>query len=313
MLNAMSSHLRLARRRKVVLALVSACVLLLALPISPARAFAHVEVAELSGVSATFTYQLAPNQYGGESASGLTLAISRSGSVVYSAPISSKWCEMECRPPFVGPDVHIATLEPGQGPQVVLDLFTGGAHCCFVEQIFSGPGPNGVTVAEHNFRNAPVHLEPLGSAGESVLVSADNRFAYAFTNFADSGLPVQVWTLRDGVFSDVTRDYPSLIATDAVKHWRYFKARRNDDVGFFAAWAADEELLGRETLVNRTLAHELHARGLRAFFGPEHGRRFARDLKTDLRRWGYARTRVPGVWLSHLDRQRLIDTAGVRA
>jgi hypothetical protein len=70
--------------------------------------------------------------------------------------------------------------------------------------------------------------------------------------------------------------------------WSHFRARRNDDVGFFAAWAADEELLGRKTLVNRTLAHELRGGRLRASSGPEHGRRFVRDLKVDLRRWGYS-------------------------
>jgi hypothetical protein len=189
---------------------------------------------------------------------------------------------------FDSPYVHVAMVEPGQTPKVVLDLFTGGAHCCFVEQVFSGPGPNGVTVAEHNFRNAPARLKPLGPEGQSVLVSADNRFAYAFTDFANSGLPVQVWALRSGMFSDVTRRYPSLITADATTEWRYFKARRDDDVGFFAAWAADEELLGRGALVNRTLAHELRAGRLRGGVVGVHGKRFARELNADLRRWGYA-------------------------
>jgi hypothetical protein len=121
-----------------------------------------------------------------------------------------------------------------------------------------------------------------------VFVSTDNRFAYAFTDYANSGRPVQVWTLRRGAFRDMTRDYPSLIAQDAALHWRYFKRRPHDDVGYFAAWAADEYLLGRKGLVNRRLARELHAGTLRVYFGPDHGRRFAHDLKKDLRRWGYA-------------------------
>jgi hypothetical protein len=283
-------HAREARRARLV---VEVCSALLGLSASPASAFTHVEVAELSGLSATFTYQQTPNDFGGESTSGLTLSISRSGTVVYSAPVRSHWCEgvepeLECKPRFFGPDVHVAVLEPAHEAQVVLDVVTGGAHCCSVAQVFSGPGPNGVTMTEHNFGNGRGRLRPLGPEGQDVFVSVDNRFAYAFTDYADSGMPTQVWALVGGVFTDVTRDYPSLLAADATRQWRQLKARRNDDVGFFAAWAADEELLHRPALVRRALAHALRAGRLRGGVVGESGKRFARELLTDLRLWGYA-------------------------
>ncbi len=269
-----------------------ACGLFLALPLSAAGASTHVEVAELGGVSATFAYQESRNRYGGEQTSHLTLAISRGGSVVYSSPIASQWCEMECSPPYRGPDVHLATLEAGHEPIVVLDVYTGGAHCCYVEQTFSGPGANGVTMVEHNFGNGRARLEPLGPEGQDVFVSVDNRFGYAFTDFADSGLPVQVWALSGAVFVNVTRQYPSLISADVAREWRYFKGDRHNDVGFFAAWAADEELLGRGALVSQRLSAELRGGRLRVAAPLERlrygaGKRFARSLRIDLRRWGY--------------------------
>lgn len=278
----------------MVAASVAAWLLAPALSQPPAWASTHVEVAELGSISATFTYQEAPNSFGGESTSGLMLSISRSGTVVYSAPVRSRWCEevepgQGCQPAYEVPDVHVATLEPGQEPEVVLDIFTGGAHCCAVEQVFSGPGPNGEMIVEHNFGNGFTHVKPLGPEGRSVFVSVDNRFAYVFTDYADSGLPLQLWALIGGAFTDVTRSYPSLIAADARKQWGYFiHAHKNNNVGFFASWAADEDLLGHKALVNHRLARELRAGRLRVLSGPDHGGRFAHDLKADLRRWGYA-------------------------
>ena len=279
--------------------LAVACGLLLALPLT-ARASAHVEVAELGNISATFTYRESRNKYGIEQASGLKVTISRSGTIVYSAMVSSpmcgtecaptsQLCGSECAPAFGGSDIHVAILEPGGEPDVVLDLYTGGAHCCFVEQVFQGPGANGVTMAEHDFGNGRGQLEALGPAGRSVLVSVDNRFAYAFTDYADSGLPAQVWAFSGGAFTDVTREYPALISTDAARQWRYFKQRKENDVGFFAAWAADEEMLGHGSLVKHTLARELRTGRLRAARPPVgvKGKRFARELTADLKRWGY--------------------------
>lgn len=263
----------------------------LALLPADASAVEHVEVAEGGGLTATFRYEDTINEYGGEKESALTLAIARAGSVVYSAPVASEHCVESCAAAYAAPDVHVATLEPGQPPLVVLEVTTGGAHCCYISQVFSSPGVNGVTMLEHEFGDPRGRLEPLGREGSDVFVSADDRFAYAFTDYADSGLPLQVWALQDGVLRTVTRSYPSLITADAAKQWGHFKADRNNDVGFFAAWAADEDLLGRGALVNRRLNTQLRRGQLRVSPVLQHvdfgGKRFARNLRADLRRWGY--------------------------
>lgn len=260
--------------------------------VGQARAMEHVEVAEAGGLVATFKYEVTPDEYGGEKESALTLSISKAGSVIYSSDVRSPSCEVECAAAYDGPDVYVVTLEPGRPPDVVLEVSTDGAHCCYISQVFSGPGASGVTTLEHEFGGPRGRLEPLGPEGSDVFVAADDRFAYAFTDYADSGLPVQVWRLEGGVFQTVTRSYPSLIAADAAEQWRYFKARRNNDVGFFAAWAADEDLLGQSTLVSQRLSAELRRGRLRvssvqARVGNGAGKRFARQLMADLRLWGY--------------------------
>lgn len=263
------------------------------LALLPAKALAleHIEVAEDGGLVATFEYEDTTTEYGGEKESALTLTISKAGSVVYSAPVTSEHCVESCAAAYEAPDVHVATLQPGQPPVVVLEVTTNGAHCCYISQVFSGPDASGITMLEHEFGDPRGRLEPLGQEGSDVFVSADDRFAYTFTDYADSGLPLEVWALQDGVFRTVTRSYPWLIAADAAKQWGYFKADRNNDVGFFAAWAADEDLLGRSALVRRRLTTELRRGRLRVSPVLQHvdfgGKRFARHLRADLRRWGY--------------------------
>jgi hypothetical protein len=178
--------------------------MVLALPPGQASALEHVEVAEGGDLVATFEYEDTTNEYGGETESALTLAISRAGSIVYSAPVTSEHCVESCASAYEAPDVHVATLEPGHPPVVVLEVTTDGAHCCYISQVFSGPGTSGITMLEHEFGDPRGRLDPIGQEGSDVFVSADDRFAYAFTDYADSGLPLQIWALQDGVFSAVT-------------------------------------------------------------------------------------------------------------
>jgi subtilisin-like proprotein convertase family protein len=141
----------------------------------------------------------------------------------------------------------IRDLDGDGEPEVLLDLYTGGAHCCFYTVIlrYDGRSYRG-TVA---FWGDPGYdLQDLDHDGRPELVTADDRFAYEFTSYAASFLPVQVRTYDHGVVSDVTSRFPALVRADAAYLWHeYVKDRgnRQDDLrGLLAAWAADESRLG---------------------------------------------------------------------
>jgi hypothetical protein len=110
-------------------------------------------------------------------------------------------------------------------------------------------------------------------------VSADDRFAYAFASFAGSGFPLRIWTYAAGRLSETTRAYPTLIAKDAAKQWRWYRTRRahGEVRGLLAAWAADQCLLGR--------CQEALTR-LRRLSQPAS---YVRKLRAFLRRTGYLR------------------------
>jgi len=72
-------------------------------------------------------------------------------------------------------------------------------------------------------------LEPILERGQPELVSQDDRFAYAFTSFALSYLPVRVWHFDHGRLVDVTRRFPAQVGRDADGlREQYEKLRREE-------------------------------------------------------------------------------------
>jgi hypothetical protein len=249
-------------------------------------AVARTETARTHGLAATLTAR-----GGGVHPWRLRLTITDHGSPAYAAPVRSPMCRVACGPLQTGAHrtaLRVLDLEPGGRPEVVLSLFTERAHCCTLEQVFSRPRGAGFVVSEHNFGFAGAHLERLRRGAPTVFVSADNSFFNRFATFAVSGAPIQIWEFRARRFVDVTRSYPGQVARDAQRWWEMFTRNYAAGEGFLAAWAADEQLLGRHALVAQTLAAEAaqgHLRSDRA--GVALGVRYTRVLQRFLRRHGY--------------------------
>lgn len=274
-------------RRILITALVLAASALLA----PA-ALATTQTATGGAVTATFTFS---GQF--PTFSGLHLTIAQSGSVLYDQPVSSKWCGSICAPLATAaktPSVHVIDLDHTGQPNVVLDLYTGGAHCCTIEQIFTfDPGTMTYGMVERDFGDPVPQIEDLGRTGHFEFVGADDAFAYAFTDFAASGMPLQILSFSNGRFSDVTGSYRALIAKDATRWLKAFKSSARghyvDTVGIIAAWAADEYRLGKVAAANKFLHRQARAGHLNSPLGRSvaQGQKFVTRLQKFLRRHGY--------------------------
>jgi hypothetical protein len=270
------------------LVIVGAIVAVLAL--APA-ASATSQTASAGDVTATFSFKgnQLPN-YRDEQ-----LTISRAGVVSYNQPVSSSFCQDACAPGSEGgsdSSVHVVDLEHTGEPDVVLDLYTGGAHCCSVEQIFSfDPATATYVETQRNFGDPGMRIVDLHHDGHLELRTADDSFAYEFTDYAASGLPIQILTFSDGRFLNVTRSYPHAIERDAARWLRVFKAtqRSGDTVGVIAAWAADEALLGHSKRVHRYLELQAKEGHLTTPAGEPTGKRFIAKLQRFLRAHGYRR------------------------
>jgi hypothetical protein len=279
------------RRLRLALILTAA---VLGFAASAALARTITQTASHGSLSASFSY----TPVGTYSYRHEVLTIRDAGAVQYSRPVSSSLCGRYCEPAAPGRrGASIAWEHLGSsGPQLLLNLYSGGAHCCSIAQVFTRrTGSSHWTRNVFNFGDPGYRLVDLGRDGIDEFLSADDAFAYAFTNYAASGLPLMIMRWSDGRFVDVTRSYPNRIARDASIWMRAFRQQRRSHyaytTGVIAAWAADEDELGHVTMVATFLhraarAHELNSG---AGSGMPQNARYVVTLNRFLRRWGYLR------------------------
>ena len=209
------------------------------------------------------------------------VAVTRAGAAAVDEALAVRGCEVPyCRP--VG--VTVRDLDSDGEPEVLVDVFTGGAHCCTLTQLFTWNG-TGYDRRTHGWADAGYTLEDLDRDGRPELRSADARFAYAFASYAGSAMPLQVWQVDGGRFEDVTAGFPDLVRRDAARWLRIWRGRRGkrdmEPNGTLAAWVADMHVLGKAKTAGAQLRVALRRKWVT--------RGFVRDLNTFLKANGYRR------------------------
>lgn len=168
-------------------------------------------------------------------------------------------------------------------PWAVTAVYAGGAHCCTDVRLHDLGSRSEVELHAMNY---PARVQLLD--GAPYLVHGDNDFSYAFSSFADSCPPVQVFRPEQAGFRDVTTDFPDVLRRDARRWWHYAEVRDREPLGFYACWAADEERLGNDDLVWSTLEQLADSGSLRQpYYRDIDGDDFIPALRTFLREHGY--------------------------
>jgi hypothetical protein len=271
--------------------LLSVSILTVALLALPGSAFAaHARVASVQNISAGLTTT------GNGVKRQFRLKILVDGATRFDQIVRSRACPPGCTTIGLGTSdepLRAVALQHFGVPDVILGLYTGGAHCCFVDQVYRlDPGTNRFIKTEHDFLDAGARIVDLNGDHNYEFLSADARISNAgFTDFADSPAPLQIFSCSHNAFHDITRTYPNRLRVDAAKWLRAFHRHPGNGRGLIAAWAADEELLGRPRLVSSQLAGALKAGHLRvpASFGGPSPAKFVVQLQALLRRLGYTR------------------------
>ncbi|MCP9491929.1 MAG: hypothetical protein MSC31_18950, partial [Solirubrobacteraceae bacterium MAG38_C4-C5] len=183
-------------------------------------------------------------------------------------------------------------------PEVLLPLFSGGAHCCtFVQVLYLNKDSTGYGVATKAFGNMSFDLENVDGRGRPELRTSDDRFSYRFSCYACSGNPVRIYRYDNGKFLERTRLYPRAVRADSQRWYRvYRQGRGSGDVrGLLAAWAANEYRLGHSSRVRRELGRAVR----RGWVSPQgqydsgkFRRAYVRDLHGFLDRAGYKSRRA---------------------
>ena len=270
---------------------------LLALALLPAAASAEVitETRTVGQVTAEFSYDKIDDfQY-----RDVRIKITRAGAVLHAAPVPAPCKTCRTAPQGFGdpenPALSVRDLDADGEPEVLVDLYTGGAHCCSFTQIYS------YVAATSSYRRTKgawydygYELKDLNGDGKPEFRAADFRFAAAFTAYAASGAPPRVLRFEGGKLIDVTKKFPSIIKRNAKEYLRLYKKYRGDDDlgdvrGWLAAYTADKYLLGQGRRAF-DLVNAAYRRGeLRALPGDTSpaGKRYIAALRKYLRKWGY--------------------------
>jgi hypothetical protein len=149
-------------------------------------------------------------------------------------------------PTVRGRVLFVRQLDATGPPEVLLHLYSGGAHCCSETWIYTGAkrarklwGHGGPPVLRDDDRD-----------GKPEFHGWDTSFAYAFASFGGSRFPAKVWCYERGAVRDVSASFPAEIGADMAEHLAaYHFALASGNVegvrAALAAYAADAQVLGR--------------------------------------------------------------------
>ena len=147
--------------------------------------------------------------------------------------------------------LQIKDLDGDGELEILVDAYTGGAHCCSYSLIYRyQSAENRYSHLQHFWGNVGYRFKDFNNDGIPEFDSADDRFAYQFASYAGSAFPLQIWQYRQGQMLDITRDYPQLVFRNAYRLWQDYLERRKLDYGEekapLAAYLATKYLLGQE-------------------------------------------------------------------
>lgn len=153
----------------------------------------------------------------------------------------------------------VIALQRERHPAVMIEGFSGGAHCCEepVIYLFNGREDRyvkAVDMSPLNFKDPHAFdynagFTPVVAGSRVLLRTGDDVFAYAFDCYACSAIPIVLDSVGPDGLSDVTLQHPSLVAANAATIWKSAQSSTTEfgagAFGILPAWVADECALGR--------------------------------------------------------------------
>jgi len=143
--------------------------------------------------------------------------------------------------------IALQDLDSDGNAEVIVETFSGGAHCCTTHQIYSWAG-DGFSVATSEMRDGGGGVfEDLNGDGKSEFVAFDNNFLYAFSSYAGSYPPSQIFTFENGSLVETTRQFSDHLRSQAWEMYQAIERSEAEDYevnGILAGYVAQKILLG---------------------------------------------------------------------
>jgi hypothetical protein len=134
-------------------------------------------------------------------------------------------------------------------PQVILEYFWGGAHCCTITKIATVDSSGKWHAVDGEVLDGGGYrFEDLDGNGGNELVSVDNSFLYAFACYACSYAPTRIHKLIGSELREVTRNprYQNFLRQQLREMETYALKSSEDQLhsnGYLAGWVAAKSLV----------------------------------------------------------------------
>ncbi len=125
-------------------------------------------------------------------------------------------------------DVKEYDLNNDGNKEILVDSYSGGAHCC--TSLYLGKFTSGRFdfIDSIYWGNSFYEIKDLNNNGKQEIEGVNDMFAYAFTNYAASGLNILIYAFQDNRFVDVTKDFPKLVEENIGSYMEALKPFTTD-------------------------------------------------------------------------------------
>ncbi|MBD0336054.1 MAG: hypothetical protein ICV62_11245 [Cyanobacteria bacterium Co-bin13] len=143
--------------------------------------------------------------------------------------------------------VELIDLDNNGAPEVILEAFTGGAHCCLAYTTYTWDGSGFQAIPFAPLDGGGGEFRDLNQDGLTEFVTLDNAFFYTFSSYAGSFPPSLILSFQNGQYVDTTPQFRDYLKSAA---WQMYTASQEqaddfpDRNGLLAGYVAQKIRLG---------------------------------------------------------------------
>ncbi len=144
-------------------------------------------------------------------------------------------------------EVSLIDLDNNGTDEVIVQVFSGGAHCCTNHIIYTWKNNQFMKTETGELDGNGGYFEDIDQDKNYEFVTYDNSFLYQFSSYAGSFPPTLIFQFKQGNFIEVTRNYPTVLRRTLQKMSeavRQSQAENGEINGILAGYVAQKILLG---------------------------------------------------------------------
>ncbi|MBF2079102.1 MAG: hypothetical protein IGR76_11440 [Synechococcales cyanobacterium T60_A2020_003] len=143
--------------------------------------------------------------------------------------------------------VSLNDLDNDGNAEVIVETYSGGAHCCTTFLIYSWQGSDFAKTETGFLDGGGGVFEDIDGDGRAEFSTFDQSFLYAFSSYAGSFPPSLILSFQDGQFQDVTLNYTDQLRSTAWRMYENILQAEQQDYeinGVLAGYVAQKIRLG---------------------------------------------------------------------